>query len=280
MKATNRQFEELHPDKQIKWWRSKDTYCYHLSQANKIKEISPQKISIALGIDMEIDKGYCEHLCSKVEEFRKIRRANSIKSRHTDKENKKIVLKKLLREHPATSRKRLLEMFNDSSDYKLSRNRFFILLKEIETEKKRPQEIQITSNFCNDLTMFLDTKRMLKEIDFNELPNYLKGNYKKMNSLLKNINLDFLIYSYSFEFTNGTHFSNKSFIVSEDEINNSQRDIDRDIDGLDLFYDITSDNFYEKAGWEIEYITQRQNEVDIARMMIRYKQKLIAKGVI
>jgi hypothetical protein len=280
MKATNRQFEELHPDKQITWWRSKETYCYHLSRANKIAGITPQRISMALGIDMEIDKGYCEHLCTKVEEFRKIRRYNSIKSRHADKENKKMVLKKLLRKHPATSKKEILDMFNDSSEYKLSRPQFFRLLNEIETEKKRPQEIQITSNFCHDLDMFLDTKRMLKEINFNELPNYLKGNYKKMNSLLKNINLEFLIYNYIFEFTKCTHFSNKSFIVSEKEINASQDRINIDIDGLDLYYDLTSENFYEKAGWEIEYITQRQNEVDIARMMLRYKQKLIAKGII
>jgi hypothetical protein len=273
MKATNRQFEELHPDKQIKWWRSKETYCYHLSQANKIRGITPQKISIALGIDMEIDKGYCEHLCAKVEEFRKSRRINSIKSRHSDKENKKIALRNLLRKHPATSKKRILELFNDTTEYRLSRRQFFRLLKEIETEKKRPQEMQIVTNFSHDLDMFIDTKRMLKKIDFKELPNYLKGNYKKMNSLLKNINIELLLYSCYFEFTNDT-------LLSEDEIKQYQDYINMEIDDLDFNFGLASENFYQKADFLLKWLNETQDKIDISIMMQKYKEKLIAKGII
>jgi hypothetical protein len=272
-KATNRQFEELHPDKQINWWRSKETYCYHLSQANKIIGITPQKISMALGIDMEIDKGYCEHLCAKVEEFRRIRRINSIKSRHTDKENKKIILRKLLREHPATNKKGILELFNNTSEYKLSRMHFSRLLKEIEAEKMRPQEIQIITNFCHDLDMFIETKRMLKEIKFNELPNYKKGNYRKMNSLLKNININILLYYHNFEFTNVT-------FLSEEEIMNTKDYIDWETDDLDFNYDLTSPDFFKRADKKLKFLKELQDDVDIGMMMIKYKKKLIAKGII
>jgi hypothetical protein len=273
LKATNRQFEELHPDKQINWWRSKEIYCYHLSQANKIIGITPQRISMALGIDMEIDKGYCEHLCAKVEEFRKIRRLRSIKSRHSDKENKKMVLRKLLREHPATNKKQILELFNTTSEYKLSRRWFFKLLNEIEAEKMRPQEIQIITNFCHDLDIFIDTKRLLKEINFNELPNYKKGNYRKMNSLLKNINMNILLYNYYFEYTKCTLFS-------EEEIINTQDYIDWETDNLDFNYDLTSPDFFKRADKMLKFLKELQDDVDIGMMMLKYKKKLIAKGII
>jgi hypothetical protein len=276
MRATNRQYEELHPEKKINWWRSKEIYCRHLSQANKIAGITPQRISMALGINMNIDKGYCEHLCAKVEEFREIRRANSIKSRHSDKENKKMLLQKLLREHPATSKKSILELFNDTSEFKLSRSQFFRLIKEIETEKKRPQEIEqdkIFEYFFQDLDLFFEIKRQLKTIDFKELPNYLKGNYKKMSSLLKNIDINNFQYLYNFQYTNDT-------LLNETEIEDMQHYINWEIDCFDINYGLASPDFYKDADHTLKYLKKRQDEVDISIMMLKYKKKLIAKGVI
>jgi hypothetical protein len=276
MKPANRQYEALHPEKKINWWRSKETYCRHLSQANKIAEITPQKISMALGIDMDIDKGYCEHLCAKVEEFREIRRMHSVNSRHSDKENKKAFLRKLLREHPATSKKGILELFNDTSEFKLSRRWFFNLLKEIETEKKRPQEIEqdkIFEYFFQDLDLFFETKKQLKTIDFKELPNYLKGNYKKMDSLLKNININLFPYLYNFKFT-------KCTLLNETEIEQAQYFIDWEIDSLNFNFGLASPDFYESADCTLKYLKEYQDKVDISIMMLKYKKKLIAKGVI
>jgi hypothetical protein len=283
MKAENRRYENYHPDAKINWWRDKETYCHDLSLANKIKQISVDKIAETLKLNLKTDEKYISHLLAEVLGWRANKKRKSIEVRHSQKEIKKALLKRIIRKYPDSTKVELLEIFN--KEEKLSKRQFFNYLKEIETEKKRPQENVVLDNLSKDMNLFIETKLMLKEIQFNEIPNFRKGNFKSMTSLFNksNANPNKIIQltnnKYNFIY-NAILSSTNCTLLSEEIINNIQRYIDQEINDLDFNWDLHEEGFHERASFDIKYINKMQEEVDIGKFLLLYKEKLIKKGVI
>jgi hypothetical protein len=291
MKAENRLFEQLRPDAKINWWRDKKTYCHDLSVANKIKKVSVDKISQTLGLNLNSDEKYASYLLSEVLGWREAKKRKSIEVRHNQKEIKKGLLKMIIRKNPDSTKVELLEIFNKEEN--LSKRQFFRYLKEIETEKKRPQENVVINQLGKDFNLFIETKLMLKEINFNEIPNFRKGNFKSMTSLFNKTdanpnkiiklleNHNTFICLSILSSTNGTLFYLDTFSGTlEEKVNKLQNNIDQEINDLDFNFDLSHEDFYRRASFDIKYINKMQDDVNVGKFLLMYKDKLIKKGVI
>jgi hypothetical protein len=162
-------------DDRINYYRDKNTYCEHLKLSNKIKNITPQKIIKELGLHPTEDINYSEHLYYRVKEFRNKRRKRSIEIRSNKKnDNKELVRKYLIKNYTKVKMSDLLGV---------SRRQIHYYIKEIELEDKNKVENNCFIYFKSCITQYNNIIKTIKEIGYQNLPNYLKGRLNHIKSL-------------------------------------------------------------------------------------------------
>jgi len=154
----------------------------------------------------------------------------------------------------------------------IGRTWLYELIKEIETEDNNEDtEIAITI-MKSDMTNIKSGREFLRSgFDFNEIPNHIKGSFKRVSSISKKLKISkqklFDIYSlYSL-----------SYNIDSEHFSRLQNELDYIISGLDLDYDLSSPEFWRNAQFAIFQMNELQNEITFYEIINEYKEKVRKK---
>ena len=262
MNVRNRYYETDDTKYQdINWWASKEDHCLHLKKANKIRNITPQKIKQALQLQSD---EYALHLAYKILDFRSQRRLRALQAKTDNKSKKKEELRRLLQIHK--SKTRIADLME------ISRNHLYRLMKEIELEDNNEETKLAITIMKSDMTNIKSGREFLRSgFSFNEIPNHIKGSFKRISSISKKLKISnqelldmYSLYSLSYNIDK-LHFSRL------------QGELDYIIRGLDLDYDLSSPEFWRNAQFAIFQMNELQNEITFYEIINEYKEKVRKK---
>ena len=188
--ASNKLYENLYPEvhSKIIWYKEKSEWLKDFNICLCIKNITPVKIIKALNLNPVEYKNYSEYLYNSVKLLRDMRRKRSIEVRNIQKENKKAELKNLIKlkntTHKNWSWKYIADLMSISAKH-LRR-----LRNDIEIENQNKYLADKINVLKTRIEKYINTKRLIKEIGYNNIDKKELGNINHINKLIKQYDIE------------------------------------------------------------------------------------------